>query len=410
MKINYSTKELKKYFDVAATFSSSKKGVTRLFCSEEHKQIIPVIEKWMNEAGLETHLDALGNIVGRKEGKKTSKTLIIGSHQDSVIEGGKYDGILGVLLPLYVLKKMHDEGIELDYSVELIAFGDEEGIRFPETLLGSKALNGDVSLDVLKSSKDKSGISIYDALKSIGANPDNIKKCKRDKENILGFFEAHIEQGPVLEQKGLPVGVVTAITGIQRYAVKIQGKANHAGTTPMNMRQDALVAAAEIIRFTDKLFKSTQDLVGVIGELNVSPNAVNVIPDHVDMTIEIRSPHNHLRKDAMGKIVDFFKSVEEDYSVKITYSKNYEMEGPFCDKKMQNQLLNAIREEKEVGFSLFSGAGHDGLAMINLTPISMLFLRCKDGLSHHYEEEINYEDALVAARVIQKFLQNFDYS
>ncbi|AIT09801.1 N-carbamoyl-L-amino acid hydrolase [Candidatus Francisella endociliophora] len=410
MKINYDIAELKKYFDTAATFSSSQKGVTRLFCSKEHKHTIPVIDGWMQEAGLETHLDALGNVVGRKQGKKTSKTLIIGSHQDSVIEGGKYDGILGVLLPLYVLKKMHDAGIELDYSIELIAFGDEEGIRFPETLLGSKALNGDVSLDALIKATDKDGISIYDALKSIGANPDEIAKCKRNKDDVLGFFEAHIEQGPVLEQKGLPVGVVTAITGIQRYAVNIQGKANHAGTTPMNMRQDALVAGAEIIRFADKLFKSTKDLVGVVGELNVSPNAVNVIPDHVDMTIEIRSPHSSLRKEAMEKIAEFFKSIEQEYNVKISYTKNYEMEGPFCDEKMQDQLLDAIKEEGEAPFSLFSGAGHDGLAMINLTPISMLFLRCKDGLSHHFEEEIDYNDAIIAARVIQRFLQEFDYS
>lgn len=410
MKINYDIAELKKYFDTAATFSSSQKGVTRLFCSKEHKQIIPILESWMQEAGLETHLDALGNVVGRKEGKKTSKTLIIGSHQDSVIEGGKYDGILGVLLPLYVLKKMHDADIELDYSIELVAFGDEEGIRFPETLLGSKALNGDVSLKALKKATDKDGISIYDALKTLGANPDDIEDCKRKKGDILGFFEAHIEQGPILEQKGLPVGVVTAITGIQRYAVNIQGKANHAGTTPMGMRQDALVAAAEVIKFVDKLFKTTDDLVGVVGELNVSPNAVNVIPDHVDMTVEIRSPHNHLRGEAIEKITKFFDTIEQQYNVKISYSKNYEMEGPFCDKKMQNQLLDAIKKEGEIPFSLFSGAGHDGLAMINLTPISMLFLRCKDGLSHHYEEEINYDDAIVAARVIQNFLQNFDYS
>ncbi|MED7789668.1 M20 family metallo-hydrolase [Francisella sp. 19X1-34] len=409
MKIDYSAQELKTYFDIAASFSSSQKGVTRLFCSQEHKKIIPVIREWMQQAGLEVHLDAIGNVVGRKQGKKTSKTLIIGSHQDSVIEGGSYDGILGVLLPLYVLKKMHDNNIELDYSVELIAFGDEEGIRFPETLLGSKALNGDVSLEAL-SAVDKNGITIYDALKEIGANPDELEKCKRNKDDVLGFFEAHIEQGPVLEQKNLPVGVVTAITGIQRYGIHIQGKANHAGTTPMHLRQDALVAAAEIIRYADQLFKKTDDLVGVVGELNVSPNAVNVIPDSVDMTIEIRSPHDHLRENAMKQIAEFFDDVMKDYNVKISHKKNYEMKGPFCDKKMQEQLLTAIEEVGEQPFSLFSGAGHDGLAMINLTPISMLFLRCKDGLSHHHEEDIDYNDALIAARVIHKFLENFNYS
>jgi allantoate deiminase len=404
--ITYSGQEIMAYFDEAAKYSSTEKGVTRLYCSQEHKDFLGVMDKWMKEAGLETHLDAIGNLVGRRQGKKTSKKLIIGSHQDTVIQGGGFDGILGVLLPLYVLKKMHDHGIELDYSIELVAFGDEEGVRYPKTLLGSKALCGNVSKEDLQI-VDKDGIKLEDALKFIGSNPQELDKCAHLPADVLGYFEAHIEQGPVLEGKNLPVGVVTAITGIERHSVYIQGKANHAGTTPMNMRQDALVAAANIVLKSNKLFTETESLVGVVGELNVIPNAVNVIPDNVSMTIEIRSPDPIIRHDAFVQIESYFSEIEKECDVKISSKKNYEMDGAECDAGLQTQLTNAIDKTGVEPFSLFSGAGHDGLAMKALTPICMLFLRCKDGLSHHCDETINPEDGVIAAQVIQTFLQNF---
>ena len=402
-------KELMQYFNKARKFSATKKGVTRLFCSQEHKEFIPQLIIWMEEAGLNTHLDALGNVVGLKKGTKTNKYLIIGSHQDTVIQGGAYDGILGVLLPLYVLKKMYDNNIELDYGIKLVAFGDEEGIRFPKTLLGAKALCGNVSKQDFNI-KDKDGISLYEALKSIGSNPDEFKQCICDKSKTLGFFEVHIEQGPILEKKNLSVGVVTNITGIQRYRVFIQGKANHAGTTPMDMRQDALLAASETVLFANKLFYETDNLVGVVGELNVLPNAVNVIPDSVDMTIEIRSYNQDLINSTAAQITNKFEYLEQKYNVKISINKNYEMQGVPCAEDMQDALANSIKKElNQEAFRLFSGAGHDGLAMSKLTDIAMLFIRCKDGLSHHYLEDIDSNDAKIAADIIYRFLLDFNY-
>ncbi|WP_119343836.1 M20 family metallo-hydrolase [Facilibium subflavum] len=406
--IQYNENELMAYFEKAAEFSSTKRGVTRLYCSQEHKNFIPVLKKWMQEAGLQTKIDAIGNVIGFKPGKKSNKKLIIGSHQDTVIEGGKYDGILGVLLPLYILQKYHEHGVEFDYGIELVAFGDEEGVRFPETLLGSKALCGNVDKTALQV-VDKDGISLKEALTFIGANPDDLAACKRKQSDIIGYFEVHIEQGPILEQKNLPVGVVTAITGIQRHRVFIQGQANHAGTTPMDMRKDALLAAAQIITFANAIFTKTDNLVGVVGELNVQPNAVNVIPDRVDLTIEIRSPSPEIRHKAAKEIEAFCQSLATKQNLEIQSSKNYEMNGAICDKDLQKQLEEAIQENQITPFSLFSGAGHDGLAIQALSPISMLFLRCEAGISHHFKEEIKPDDAIIAAKVIDSFLRNLQY-
>lgn len=406
--INFEPQELMHYFNEARQYSSTEKGVTRLYCSQEHKDFLPVLTQWMEQAGLTTHLDAIGNLVGRKPGKKTDKTLIIGSHQDTVIQGGAYDGILGVLLPLYVLKKMHDHNIELDYSIELVAFGDEEGVRYPKTLLGSKALCGHMSGEDLQI-VDKEGISLAEALRFIGATPEELDQCARDPEQVIGYFEAHIEQGPVLENNNLPVGVVTSITGIERHRVVIQGKANHAGTTPMDMRQDALLAACHIVLKANELFKATDNLVGVVGELNVTPNAVNVIPDMVDMTIEIRSPDPAIRHQAFKTIQNYFTDVANRCDVSISSEKNYEMDGVHCSQALQTQLLDAVKACHVEPFSLFSGAGHDGLAMQALTPICMLFLRCEGGLSHHFEEEIDPADGIIAAQVLQRFLENLKY-
>ncbi|MBK2124356.1 hydantoinase/carbamoylase family amidase, partial [Fangia hongkongensis] len=312
-------------------------------------------------------------------------------------------GILGVLLPLYVLKRMHEQEIELNYHIELIAFGDEEGVRFPKTLLGSKSLCGDVcsaDLEVV----DKDGVTLKSALEFLGANTNEITKCAYDKDDVLGFFEVHIEQGPVLESESLPVGVVTAITGIERHRLFIQGKANHAGTTPMDMRQDALVTASHIICFANDLFCNTENLVGVVGELNVYPNAVNVIPDRVDLTVEIRSPDKKIRQEAAEKIYQYANKLASEQNTAINFNHNYEMDGIKCDEKLQSILGEAIEKNNRPVFHLFSGAGHDGLAMDRLTGVAMLFLRCKEGLSHHHEEDIDYHDAIIAAEVIETFL------
>lgn len=390
----------------AAQFSQSGPGVTRLFLSPEHKQVATLIRDWMTQAGLHTEIDAAGNIIGRDaKAQQGTPTLIMGSHQDTVVSGGKYDGMLGVALPIAVIGDLYNRNIDLPFGIEIVAFGDEEGTRFQSTLVGSRALAGTFDPKALEATDDDS-ISVRAALRDFGCNPDAIAPLKRDRKNTLGFLEIHIEQGPVLESRDLPVGIVTALTGIERHHVLIKGKASHAGTTPMDKRQDALLAAADIIHKVNQVCRETEGMVGVVGKIEVSPNAVNVIPDTVDLTIELRAPERTVRLNGRGAILSSLGTIAQNRTVAITADKTYEAEGVPCADWMMNGLEAAIGKQGLAPLHLFSGAGHDGLAMHDLCDIGMLFVRCKDGLSHHPDEAITAADADIAAHVLAEYLQN----
>ncbi len=389
----------------AATHSQPGPGVTRLFLSDEHRALTPLIRDWMTKAGLESEIDAAGNIVGRdQKAMDGAPTLILGSHQDTVVSGGKYDGMLGVALPIAVIEQIRKSGIELPFGIEVVAFGDEEGTRFQSTLVGSRALAGKHDPKSLDATDDR-GISVADALRDFGCTPDDIPNLKRDKKNTLGFVEVHIEQGPVLEKREIPVGVVSALTGIERHRIRIQGKASHAGTTPMHNRHDALVAAADVIHQVEAICSATEGMVGVVGKIEVSPNAVNVIPDHVDLTIELRAPERFVRVNGRGQILSALPNIATNRRVEISADQTYEAEGVPCADWIMNGLGQAIGEQGFEPFRLFSGAGHDGLAMHNLCDIGMLFVRCRDGLSHHPDEAVTAQDIDVAAKVLIDFLQ-----
>lgn len=391
--------------DEAAQYSEPGPGVTRLFCSQAHRQVLPLISRWMEHAGLTPQLDAAGNLVGRCPKAQTGeKTLIMGSHQDSVIEGGKYDGMLGVALPLLALEALKREGITLPYGVEVVAFGDEEGVRFPTTLVGSKALAGSVTPDQLEA-QDSEGISLQDALIAFGCSPDDIPAIARDPAKTLGFLEVHIEQGPILEQRDHAVGIVTALTGIERHQVTLSGKAGHAGTTPMDMRHDALVGAAEMVLAVDRVLQNTDELVGVVGRLNVHPNAVNVIPAQVTFTVELRSPESATRQYGREAIKAAMEAVAKRRGLALNIENTYSADAVSCADWMMTSLEHACIQAGQPAERLFSGAGHDGLAMRSLTDIGMLFVRCKDGLSHHPDEAITAEDGEAATRVIMAFLR-----
>ncbi|WP_114089393.1 allantoate amidohydrolase [Thalassospira profundimaris] len=390
----------------AAQFSQPGPGVTRLFLSAEHKQVAALINEWMKQAGLEPDMDAAGNIVGRDEkARNGAPTLIMGSHQDTVVSGGKYDGMLGVALPIAVVGDLYKRKIDLPFGIEIVAFGDEEGTRFQSTLVGSRALAGTFDPAALDATDDN-GVTVRTALQDFGCNPDHIPGLKRSRKNTLGFLEVHIEQGPVLEGHDLPVGIVTALTGIERHRVLIKGKASHAGTTPMDHRQDALLAAADIVHKVNQVCRETEGMVGVVGKLEVSPNAVNVIPDSVDLTIELRAPERAVRVNGRGAILSALGGIAQNRSVAINTDHTYEAEGVPCADWMMNGLEAAITQHNIRPLRLFSGAGHDGLAMHDLCDIGMLFVRCKDGLSHHPDEAITAEDANIAAQVLTTYLQN----
>ncbi|ERS91643.1 allantoate amidohydrolase [Halomonas sp. PBN3] len=391
--------------DEAATFSRPGPGVTRLFCSEEHRQVLEPIGDWMRQAGLEPSLDASGNLVGRNpRAIAGEKTLILGSHQDTVTEGGKYDGMLGVALPLVALQALKEQDVELPYGVEVVAFGDEEGTRFQSTLIGSRALAGTLDDESL-AARDAEGISVAEAIQAFGGEPEAIPDLARRPEQVLGFVEVHIEQGPVLESREHAVGVVTALTGIERQRVSVTGKAGHAGTTPMAGRRDALVGAAEMVVEADRLLQATDNFVGVVGKLEVRPNAVNVIPSEVTFTLELRSPDAETRARGREEILSAFRRLAEARGLEVAIERTYAAEAVACAEWLIEALEEACDGAGEPAERMFSGAGHDGLAMHDLTDIGMLFVRCRDGLSHHPDEAITAEDAERATRVMMQFLR-----
>lgn len=397
-------RRLMERLDEAAVYSLPGQGVTRLFAGEEHRRLLPLLSSWMRLAGLEPELDAVGNLVGRcPRALAGEPALILGSHQDSVIEGGKYDGMLGVAMPLLALEALREQGREPSCAVEVVAFGDEEGVRFPSTLVGSRALAGTLDPKVLEG-EDKGGKTLREALAYLGADTSRLAEVRRDPERVLGYVEVHIEQGPVLENEGLALGVVTALTGIERHRVKVSGKAGHAGTTPMEGRRDALVGASAMVLEADSLLRRLDSLVGVIGQLTVRPGAVNVIPSEVEFTLELRSPDPERRLAGRRELLAGLSGIAKERRLEMTTCMDYEAEGVACAEWLIQALEQACKEEGQPSRRLFSGAGHDGLAMHALTDIGMLFLRCRDGLSHHPDEAITAEDAEAGTRVIMQLL------
>ncbi|WP_163576298.1 allantoate amidohydrolase [Halomonas faecis] len=392
--------------DEAARHSQPGPGVTRLFCSDEHRAVLELIADWMRQAGLSPELDASGNLVGRDaRAARGERTLILGSHQDTVTEGGKYDGMLGVALPLQALQALKEAGTELPYGVEVVAFGDEEGTRFQSTLIGSRALAGTFDPASLEA-RDAEGVTLGEALEAFGGNPQAIPQAARRPESVFGFVEVHIEQGPVLEQRDQAVGIVTALTGIERHRLSLRGKAGHAGTTPMAGRRDALVGAAEMVVEADRALNATPDLVGVVGKLDVRPNAVNVIPAEVNFTLELRSPSADVREKGRREILEACQRIARTRGLELSSEPTYDAEAVACAEWLIEALEGACRACDEPIQRLFSGAGHDGLAMHDLTDIGMLFVRCKEGLSHHPDEAISEEDAGRATRVLMRFLSD----
>ncbi|MGY3572336.1 allantoate amidohydrolase [Vibrio paucivorans] len=385
------------------TKDPDSEGVTRLCASEEHAAANQKLREWMQQSGMEVRLDNAANLIGRyKSENPNAKTLIFGSHQDTVPNGGKYDGILGVILPLALVHHFHQNQIAFPFHIDVIAFSDEEGTRFQSTLLGSKAISGTFDPSMLEA-VDTHGVSMKDALIQFGCQPEKIAQDAYDRDSVLGFLEVHIEQGPQLEQANLPVGVVTAMTGIERHTLSILGKAGHAGTVPMNLRQDALVGAAQIIHMFDQLCKREDDLVGVVGKIANYPNGVNVIPQQTDFTIELRSPNDASRIAAREEMLADIHSLMAQYNLQYRHEQTYEQAAVTCSDALSATLAEAIGQAGIEAKHLFSGAGHDGLAVSKLTDIAMLFMRCTDGISHHPDEAILQQDLRAGIEVLNHF-------
>jgi len=356
-------------------------GVTRLPFTAEHRAALDLLTGWMARAGLAVTLDDAGTLVGRLEGPEGAGTVYMGSHQDSVREGGAYDGIMGVVLPLLALEKLRVDGVTLPFAVEVLAFADEEGVRFPTALVGSRALAGTFDPAVLDMT-DADGTTLRAALTGFGLDPDRIPELRRPRQAALGYLEAHIEQGPVLEAEGEALGAVTAICGIERHQITVTGETGHAGTLPMQGRRDALVGAAALVTEVNRLARATPELRGTVGALTVQPNVVNAVPRQVRMTAEFRAPGDAIRTAAGAALHRHAAEVAAEQGLKIDIARSYEQPAQPCDAALTDMLRAAIAATGGAGRTLPSGATHDASAMADLCPIAMLFLRCRGGISH----------------------------
>jgi allantoate deiminase len=391
--------------DALAAVSDESGRLTRTYGSPAMRRANELVAGWMREAGMTVQTDAIGNLIGRYPGSDTgAKSLLLGSHLDTVRDAGRFDGPLGVLTAIACVQKLHDASQRQPFGIEVIAFADEEGVRFHTTYLGSRALAGTLGEAALHR-KDADGVTLAEAIRAFGGDPGAIKTCRRDSAKLLGYFEVHIEQGPVLQEKDLPVGVVTAIAGQTRTEAVFHGRAAHAGTTPMALRQDALSAAARFLRDAELIATRHPGLVVTCGQIEVRPGASNVIPAFVKLSLDVRHADDAVRFAACelleitARFVAAHRRVDLDWEI-IQATRAVE-----CCPRMTAQLTESVVAHAAKTELLPSGAGHDAAALATITPVAMLFVRCKDGISHHPDESVWEDDVRVALSVMNDFLQ-----
>jgi allantoate deiminase len=394
--------------DKLAAISETPEHLARIFLTKEHRAAADLILDWMRSAGMRAHLDAIGNVCGRYEGERPGlPCLMLGSHYDTVRDAGKWDGPLGLITAISCVADLHKRGRRLPFAIEVIGFADEEGVRFASTLLGSRAVAGTFVESVL-GTRDAGGISMRDALTQFGLDPDHIGAAARVRSELLAYIELHIEQGPVLEAQNLSVGVVTAIAGATRLAASLTGMAGHAGTVPMRLRRDALAGAAECIVAIEDFCKTDEGgLVGTVGYIHAAPGATNVIPGQVSFTMDIRASTDAHRKLAVADIVRQIEAIAKRRNLSLQLDVTHENRTVPCAPWLRAQVAEAIASEGFRVFELPSGAGHDGMAMIDIADVGMIFVRCRGGVSHHPDEHVELADADAGARVLLRLIENF---
>lgn len=386
-------------------YSEEEDALTRPTLSVSHKAASEQIAEWMEAAGMAVLFDHAGNVIGRTKGKsRDAPIFLIGSHIDTVTNAGIYDGNLGVVAPIAIVSACREKGISFPFTLDVIAFSDEEGNRFPDTLTGSKSLSGTLSKCSLDMT-DTDGISRAEALKRFGCDPAKVGNSPYLSEEVLGYFEIHIEQGPVLVNKDLPVGVVTGIHGAQRYTFKLKGCAGHAGTVPMNMRRDALAAAAEMITAIENEATKRTNVVATVGSIKVAPGVRNVIAGEVNFSLDLRSSESTSLRLLQEKIFAMVSKIASARSISATWTVDHRTKPTPCDEKLTTLLEQSIIDSGINLCSLASGAGHDAISFAELCPISMLFVRCSKGISHHPNEDVLKDDIAIALQVTDSFLR-----
>jgi allantoate deiminase len=393
--------------DELGRISESPDFLLRTFLTPEQKAAHEKTAQWMREAGMDVHHDPAGNVVGRYEGAKPgAPALMLGSHLDTVRNAGKYDGMLGVIAPIACVADLNQRGRRLDYAIEVVGFVNEEGTRFGAPMTGSRAIAGTFDPKMLET-RDRNGTSMGEAYKAFGIDPAKIGSCARKPGQVAAFMELHIEQGPVLENEGLALGVVTAISGARRHRVEIAGLAGHAGTVPMGQRQDALVAAAEIVLFIEKRCTGTPTLVGTVGMMEALPGAMNVIPGMARFSIDIRAGDDRTRDAAIADVHREIEAICRRRNLTVSLTELYNSTATPCHPALMDATEAAIRAQGLPTMRLPSGAGHDAATLAPLCPIGMMFMRCTRGISHNPLEAVLPEDVEVATAALLHFIENF---
>ena len=374
-----------------ATQSEDPGRTTRTFLSPPMRGVHDELRAWMDTLGMSVHVDQAGNLRGRTgEGP----AVIIGSHLDTVPDAGAYDGVLGVVLGITLVQLLADRGLPVD--IEVIGFSEEEGVRFGMPFIGSRALVGDAA-DVLACT-DAHGVSVREALQAYGLNCHEIANA-RVSPDTLAYLEFHIEQGPVLDQLGVPLGVVEAIAGQSRVDVVFTGRCNHAGTTPMASRCDALAAAAEWITAVERVGVSTPGLVATVGRLQVSPNVGNAIAGRVVASLDLRHADDTGRRQAVDDVLSTARAIADRRGLMVSHTQHLDQAAVQMAPALTEALAHAVAATGRPVHRMISGAGHDAMIVARRVPSAMLFLRSPGGISHHRDEHVREDDVAAALEV-----------
>lgn len=394
-------------------YNTGDTGITRIAYTNEEQTCTHAFMRMCMAEQLDIRMDPCGNVIARRQGKIDGlPPVVMGSHLDTVYQGGKYDGVVGVTAALEVIRRLNEKEIITDHPIEIISFACEESARFGVSTVGSKAIAGQFDKDRYRNIKDKDGITMEKAFALCALDFNAVDQASRKNEQFKAFFELHIEQGPVLINTGKKIGIVTGIAAPVRLHVKIKGTASHSGTTPMNMRKDALLGASEISLALEKAAKSEEayGTVATIGVMNVHNGAMNVVPGDVEIKIDIRSTSVDSRQRVLTHLDETIKTVKQNRQLDIE-SIEISSEDPVLLSEEINDVLRNICEEKNFSNQIMqSGAGHDAMNMAKLCPTGLIFIPSLDGLSHHPNEYTPIDDIMIGIDLLEEVILHYSKS
>ncbi|HUZ60969.1 MAG TPA: M20 family metallo-hydrolase [Hanamia sp.] len=398
--------KIQQRIDELVSYSDNALGLTRTFGSKSFIECGHRIASWMQEAGLETRIDNIGNIRGKlKSSNSDVKTFVIASHFDATFNAGKYDGVLGIIMGLSIIENLREKNILLPFNIEIIAFGEKEGVRFHTGYLGSKVLAGNFKNKFLEL-KDENENKLSQTLQSMNYDISRIKEDAIPPEDWMGYFEIHIEQGPVLFEKNIPIGIVNSITGQKKIEIDFTGESGHAGTEPMKMRKDALCAAAKFISGVEKFAsKEKRKILATVGKIQITDAASNMIPGNTSCSLDIRSEDAKLLSDAYEMIYELCEKICDKRNIYFEWKLLQETEPVLCNKKLRKFLSNSIEEKKLEVINLESGAVHDASIIAPVAPVCMLFVKCLKGSGRNPLESVEDFDIATALAVCDHFIK-----